>query len=208
MWWGRARYAALPEQGGREAGFLVPGGGIALVVVVVDQVTKAIASSALTLHLPLPLLPVLNLTLAHNRGVAFSLFDDGGELGRWFLALFALAVTVALLLWLRRIAATARWEGWAVALILGGAAGNLIDRVRFGYVVDFIDFHLGDAHWPAFNVADSTITAGAVMMIVEALRAKGVRFVEELAEVPDGVGWSSVPTGSPRRSRPRRPVVP
>ena len=126
------------------------------------------ASKWLVLHSSLPeeprtLAPFLRLVYAENTGAAFSFLAERGEWAQWLLRGFSAAACVFILalLWRR----PPRGEGIALSLVLGGAFGNLIDRFRFGYVVDFIDAHWGAHHWPAFNIADSAITAGALLFI-------------------------------------------
>ena len=143
---------------------------LAAVVVVLDQVTKALASRFLELHQPLPVLPFLDLTLMHNRGAAFSLLSDAEGWQRWFFTGLALAVSAVIVWWLRRLPREEKWQGTALALVLGGALGNVWDRLQLGYVVDFIDVYYRDWHWPAFNVADSAITVGAVLLIADSFR--------------------------------------
>ncbi|MEX0429990.1 signal peptidase II [Spiribacter insolitus] len=142
----------------------------AVVVLVADQLTKWMALSALEPYQPVSLLPVLNLTLAFNAGAAFSFLADGGGWQRWLLSGVAVAVGVYLLIWLRGLDAGKRLEVIGLGLILGGAVGNLVDRLRLGGVIDFIDVHVGGWHWPAFNVADSAITLGVVAVLVTAWR--------------------------------------
>lgn len=146
-------------------------------VVALDQLSKFMAQAWLTLNQPLPLLPSLNLTLAYNTGAAFSLLAGADR--RWLLFTLAAAVSVVLLVWLLRLQRDQRWLAAALALVLGGAVGNLIDRALLGYVVDFVDVYhpaLGgwpgfsaNGHWPIFNVADAAISAGAVMLVIDAL---------------------------------------
>ena len=144
---------------------------IAIAVIVGDQWSKAWIEGHFVLGERMALLPVLDIVRAHNPGVAFSFFADSGGWQRWAFSVLALAVSVALLVWLRRLAlATHAWLVLGLALILGGAIGNAIDRVEHGYVVDFIHAHWGGAYFPAFNVADSAITVGAVLVILDALR--------------------------------------
>ena len=113
--------------------------------------------------------PFFNLVLGLNRGVSFGMFDSS-EAGPWPFLGLAAAITVALLIWLAR--AGQRWTAVALGMIIGGAIGNAIDRIRFGGVVDFLDFHAFGRHWPAFNVADSAICVGVVMILVESLLAR------------------------------------
>lgn len=143
---------------------------LSLLVIVLDQVTKYWASQALQLHESVPLLPFLNFTLMHNTGAAFSFLSQAGGWQRWFFTAIALIVSVIIVLWMRRLSHAERWEAAALALILGGALGNVWDRMQLGYVVDFIDLYYGTWHWPAFNIADAAITVGAIMIVLQALR--------------------------------------
>lgn len=152
---------------GRRA--LVLGALIALVIVVLDQVTKLAAEAYLTAYRPVAVFPQLNFTLSYNTGAAFSFLHDQSGWQRWFFAGLAIAVSVGLLVWLARLGRQFGWQALALALILGGAIGNLIDRLAYGHVIDFIDVYYGAWHWPAFNVADSAITVGAIIIIVESL---------------------------------------
>ncbi|MGE0080889.1 MAG: signal peptidase II [Thiohalomonadaceae bacterium] len=143
---------------------------LSALVVVIDQITKALASNLLNLHEGVPVLPGLNLTLMHNTGAAFSFLSDEGGWQRWFFAVIAVVISALLVLWLRRLPPAERWLHIAIALVIGGALGNLWDRLMLGYVVDFIDVYAGRWHWPAFNVADSAITVGAAMLLLDAFR--------------------------------------
>ena len=142
---------------------------LALAVVVLDHLTKWMATHMLDYAQPVVLLPVLDLTLLHNRGAAFSFLSDAGGWQRWFFAAIALGVSGWIAWWLRTLPAGKAWLAAALSLILGGAIGNLIDRVLLGHVVDFISVHWGRHYFPAFNVADSAITVGAVMMVIDTL---------------------------------------
>jgi signal peptidase II len=138
---------------------------VAGLVVVLDQLTKWAVLS--WLDQPIALTPFFNLVLVWNRGVSFGMFDSDGALAPWLLSSLALAVTVALLVWLRRVEHPLTAVG--LGLIVGGAVGNVIDRVRFGAVVDFLDVHAAGWHWPAFNVADSAICVGAALLLADGL---------------------------------------
>jgi len=142
---------------------------VSALVVVLDMWTKAIASESLVLYRPVELTSWLNLTLAHNYGAAFSFLSDAGGWQRWLFTGLALVVTGVLLVWLLRLPATDKLTAAALALIIGGAIGNLTDRVRHGYVVDFIDVYYRDWHWPAFNLADSAITCGVILLLLDGL---------------------------------------
>ncbi|MGK7295875.1 MAG: signal peptidase II [Candidatus Wenzhouxiangella sp. M2_3B_020] len=142
---------------------------LALLVVALDLWTKHLASQNLELYRPIPVTGWMNLTLAHNTGAAFSLFADHAGWQRWFFIVFATGISVFLLVWLWRLPLGARLLPVALMLVLGGAIGNLVDRITLGYVVDFIDLHYGGWHWPAFNIADSAIVIGVTLMLIEGL---------------------------------------
>jgi len=141
-------------------------------VIVVDQSTKHLMRWSFRPGEDLPLTPFASLVLAFNRGAAFSFL--AGETGwqRWLFTVLAIAVSVALVLWLKRIDLQARVLAAAVALILGGALGNLWDRLTTGRVVDFLLVYIGSYPWPAFNVADSAIVVGAGLLVIEVLFSK------------------------------------
>lgn len=146
------------------------GGMIALVVVLLDQTSKVWAEQALAYGRPVEIFGWFNLTLVYNRGAAFSFLSQAGGWQRGFFILIGLVAVAILLGWLRKLQPQERWQGLGLALILGGAVGNLIDRARHGYVVDFIDWHYAGWHWPTFNVADSAITAGVVVLLLTLIR--------------------------------------
>lgn len=139
--------------------------GLALVVLVLDQATKLWASARLEYAKPVEVMPFFNLTLLHNTGAAFSFLSDAGGWQQWLFAAIAVAVSLAIVVWLWRLPQQERLQATALALILGGAIGNLWDRLVQGYVVDFLDFYVGGYHWPAFNIADAGIVVGAALMI-------------------------------------------
>jgi len=143
---------------------------LSVLVVVLDQATKWMAEAALDPYLPVPLLPSLNLTLMYNEGAAFSFLAGAGGWQRWFFIVVALIVTVVLTVWLHRLKAAERITAIGVALVIGGAIGNVIDRALTGRVVDFIDFYVGTWRWPAFNLADSAITLGVALLLLATLR--------------------------------------
>lgn len=143
---------------------------LAIVIVIVDQLTKYIASNALEMFQPVAVMPMFNWTLMHNTGAAFSFLAEAGGWQRWFFAFIALGVSAVIVFWIKRLEAHEKWQAVALTLILGGAIGNVIDRIRLGYVVDFIDVYYEQWHWPAFNIADSAIFIGVAMLIVDGIR--------------------------------------
>jgi signal peptidase II len=145
--------------------------GLALLVIVLDRITKYIVQQTFALHESIEVTPFFNLVFVYNRGAAFSFLSDAGG---WQRGLFiAIALTASVwIAWLLRKHAGQTLFCFALSLILGGAIGNVIDRVLFGAVVDFLDFHAGGYHWPAFNVADMGISCGAALLIWDALTTK------------------------------------
>ena len=139
---------------------------LAVVVIVLDQWSKAAATAGLTYGRPVEVTWFFDLTLLHNHGAAFSFLSDAGGWQRWFFTGIALFMSIAITIWLLRIARERWLEAAALGFVLGGAVGNLIDRLRFGYVVDFISVHYKNSYFPAFNLADSAICFGAFLMIV------------------------------------------
>ena len=146
---------------------------LSLVVIVLDQATKFLVTRFLDLYERVEVLPVLDFTLLHNTGAAFSMLAGASGWQRWFFIGLAGVVSVMLIVWIWRTPRGEKLLPLALALILGGAIGNVIDRIWHGYVVDFIHAHWGDAYFPAFNIADSAITIGAVLLILDAFREKG-----------------------------------
>ncbi len=140
---------------------------LAAILVFLDLWTKHLASTHLALYRPVEVNAWLNLTLAHNSGAAFSFLADAGGWQRWFFSTVAVIISLVLMVWLWRLPNRSRLLPTAIALVLGGAIGNLVDRVRLGYVVDFIDVHWRGYHWPAFNLADSVIVIGVVLLLIE-----------------------------------------
>jgi signal peptidase II len=136
-------------------------------VLVLDQASKRIADSLLDLHEVIPLLPFIALRKAYNPGAAFSFLSNASGWQRWFFVGLALVVIGVLVAWVRRLPAGQERLMYGLALILGGAAGNLIDRLLYGHVIDFIDLYYGAWHWPTFNIADSAITLGAALLILD-----------------------------------------
>ena len=159
----------MPERA--SARFRIACFAIAAAVAGLDQWTKQLAEGALDRARPVELLPVLDLNLHYNTGAAFSILSQAGGWQRWFLSALALIVSAIIALWLCRLGRSERLTGLGLAFILGGALGNLWDRIALGYVVDFISAHWGGAYFPAFNVADAAITTGAVLLIIDTARS-------------------------------------
>jgi signal peptidase II len=145
---------------------------LSAVVLILDQCSKLIADALLQFNQPVPLLPFLDLHKVYNPGAAFSFLSNASGWQRWFFVGLTLVVSLVLAVWLRRLQAGQARLALALSLILGGALGNLIDRVMYGYVIDFIDLYYGGWHWPVFNVADSAITVGAGLLILDAMRGQ------------------------------------
>lgn len=151
----------------------VPWLALALVIAVADQATKAWVQAALSAYEPVAVTPFFNLVLVHNTGAAFSLLAGAGGWQRWFFIVLTVAIAAAVIVWVVRSSAEGyRATPLALSLVLGGAVGNLIDRLRFGHVIDFLDVHAGGWHWPAFNVADAAITGGAILLVALALTGR------------------------------------
>lgn len=148
------------------------GYGIALIIIVFDQITKNWATASYEYGEVDAITSFFNLTLRHNYGVAFSLFDKADGSQRWYLAALAIIVSIVLVIWIGRLGKSLgkKWtlELLGLVLILGGAIGNVYDRVLLGYVVDFIEVHYAGNYWPAFNIADSAISIGAGLLIFDA----------------------------------------
>ena len=140
---------------------------IALIVIAVDQITKYAVVGAMELYESMQYTPFFNLTYVRNYGAAFSFLGDAGGWQRWFFTAIAIGVSGYLLYWLRSIGRQQQLQPIAICLVLGGAIGNVYDRIMFGYVIDFLDVYVGNYHWPAFNVADSAIFLGACFLIFD-----------------------------------------
>lgn len=136
-------------------------------VVFLDQISKYAANQFLLPYQPEPLMPMLNFTLAYNTGAAFNFLSGTGPWHLWFFMGFSLLVSLGLMVWVIQLPRHDRMQLWAVSLILGGAIGNLIDRLNLGYVIDFIDVYYKNHHWPIFNLADSAISIGTALLIID-----------------------------------------
>ena len=143
---------------------------LSVLIIGLDQLSKFAIERGLAMYQSVTVLPVLEITRLHNTGAAFSFLADAAGWQRWLFTVLAIVVSVVLVIWLRRIQRGSVLLASAVALILGGAVGNLIDRLRLGHVIDFIHAHWGDHYFPAFNVADSAITIGAALLLLDAWR--------------------------------------
>ena len=153
---------------------------LALMVVALDQWSKASVATALVYAEQQFVTPWLNLTLVYNTGAAFSFLNDAGGWQRWFFVGLALTVSALLVNWLRFARGARAFMFAGLALILGGAVGNLIDRLRLGHVVDFIQVHYESWYYPAFNIADSAITVGAALLIWDGISGAAGREARRL----------------------------
>ena len=147
---------------------------LSLLVLVIDQVSKAHFEGSLEMFQQIVVIPdYFSWTLAYNTGAAFSFLADGGGWQRWLFAVIAVVVSAVLVVWLKRLGRDDTWLAIALALVLGGALGNLYDRVALGHVIDFILVHWQNRYYfPAFNFADSAITVGAIMLALDMFKSK------------------------------------
>ncbi|TVR61479.1 MAG: lipoprotein signal peptidase [Candidatus Competibacteraceae bacterium] len=143
--------------------------GLSGSIVGLDQLTKFLAERLLVMHQPVPVLPSFNLMLTYNPGAAFSFLAGAGGWQRWFFLSLGTAISIALVVWLTRLRPEEKRLGLALALILGGAIGNLIDRAWLGQVIDFIQLYYDRWYWPTFNIADSAISIGAALLVLDSL---------------------------------------
>ena len=142
---------------------------LAVLAIVLDFVSKQLAETYLTFAQPVYVLPVFDLTLLYNRGAAFSFLANEGGWQRWFFAVIAIGVSAVLTVWLMKLKPNEKLLSIALALVIGGAIGNLYDRLAYGHVIDFIHLHWDNNYFPAFNIADSAISLGAAMLLFESL---------------------------------------
>jgi signal peptidase II len=140
---------------------------ISLLVLVLDQASKLAIDSSMRLYESIPLLPFFNLTYVHNTGAAFSLLSEAGGWQRWLFAGLAIVMSGVISVWIWRLKAHETLMAIALSMVLGGAIGNLIDRIAYGYVIDFLDAYYQAWHWPAFNIADSAICIGVAIMVLD-----------------------------------------
>lgn len=139
---------------------------LSFLVIAADQLTKHWALMHLQPSVEQAVCPWVNLTLGFNTGAAFSFLNEAGPWHHYFFAVFSLAMSVGLMVWMWRLSPKERGQLTGISLILGGALGNFIDRLHYGHVVDFIDVYFRHYHWPAFNIADSAIVIGAIFLII------------------------------------------
>ena len=137
-----------------------------------DQASKLAVDKSFALYESVAVMPFFNLTYVHNTGAAFSFLSEAGGWQRWFFAALAIIMSTIMTLWLTRLKAHETLLAVSLSLILGGAMGNLIDRLAYGYVIDFLDVYYQTWHWPAFNIADSAITIGVALMLVESFKSQ------------------------------------
>ena len=142
---------------------------LALLALVLDFASKQMAEHFLQYAQPVYVLPIFDLTLLYNKGAAFSFLANESGWQRWFFAAIAIGVSTVLTIWLMKLKPSERWLSAALALVIGGALGNLYDRFVYGHVVDFLHFHWEEHYFPAFNIADSAITLGAAMLLIDSL---------------------------------------
>lgn len=140
---------------------------LSLLAVVLDQASKLAVDASMQLYQSLPILPCFNLTYVHNPGAAFSFLSHAGGWQRWFFVVLAISISIGIGVWLAKLKDNEVLLASALSLVLGGAVGNLIDRLAYGHVIDFLDVYYKNWHFPAFNIADSAITLGVALMLAE-----------------------------------------
>ena len=145
---------------------------LSLLVLILDQASKLLVDASLQLYEAIPLMPSFNLTYARNTGAAFSFLSDAGGWQRWLFAGLAVVMSSFIAWWLKKLGEHEKLMAVALSLVLGGAIGNLIDRVAYGYVIDFLDVYYQNWHWPAFNIADSAICVGVAIMLLDSFKAE------------------------------------
>ena len=145
--------------------------GLSALIIIADQISKLAISSRFVYGEGLYVTDFFNLVLAHNQGAAFSFLNDAGGWQRWLFSAIAVVAAVWIVQLLRQHPQQ-KLFCLALALVLGGALGNLIDRIAYGYVIDFLDFHWQQSHFPAFNIADSAISVGAALLVLDSFRKK------------------------------------
>ena len=142
---------------------------LSIFVIILDQITKQLALHHLILNKPVLIFPVFNLTLAFNKGAAFSFLASQGNLAVMLFSILAFVASIIILVCLAKLPGHKRWLACGLSLVFGGAIGNLMDRVYHGHVVDFIQLHIHHYYWPSFNIADTAISIGAIMILIDIL---------------------------------------
>ncbi len=140
---------------------------LSTLILILDQASKIWVDTSMDLYQSFAIFPSFNITYARNYGAAFSFLSDAGGWQRWFFAVLAIGISVGLVIWLKRLKTEETLLALSISLILGGAVGNIIDRVLYGYVIDFLDVYYQTHHWPIFNIADSAICVGVACMLYE-----------------------------------------
>lgn len=140
---------------------------LSVITLILDQWSKITIDNSMSLYESIAIIPFFNLTYVRNLGAAFSFLSDAGGWQRWFFSAMALIISTVLVVWLYRLKKHETLLAVALSLVLGGAIGNLIDRLAYGYVIDFLDVYYQNWHWPAFNVADMAISLGVFLMLLE-----------------------------------------
>tara|TARA_R110001599_G_scaffold171353_1_gene362218 strand:- start:218448 stop:218948 length:501 start_codon:yes stop_codon:yes gene_type:complete len=153
-------------------GSLTPWLGVAFIIILLDQISKIAVTRLFEYGESLPVTSFFNLVLVYNKGAAFSFLSSESGWQRYFFTAIGIGAAIFIVYLLKKHAGQ-RMFSWALALVLGGAIGNVIDRVLYGHVIDFLDVYIGRWHWPAFNIADSAICIGAVLFILDELRRVG-----------------------------------
>ncbi len=141
-------------------------------ILVLDQLSKIWIDTNMSLYQSIPVFPGFSITYARNYGAAFSFLSEAGGWQRWFFTLLAGSISIAIIFWIKQLKQYETLSAISLSLILGGAIGNLIDRVIYGYVIDFLDVYYHTYHWPVFNIADSAITVGVCFMLYESFMQK------------------------------------
>lgn len=159
-----------PSEENRSRLGMLPWSVLSIVLFALDQWTKWLAETYLIYSTPKPVVPSFNLTLVYNEGAAFSFLSDQGGWQRWFFSIVSIFISGLLIVWLYRLKNNERWLAIALALLLGGALGNLYDRLLLGHVVDFISLYYEQYYFAVFNIADMAITTGGIMIAVDLVR--------------------------------------
>ncbi len=139
-------------------------------VLILDQISKFWITTSMFLYESIGVIPFFQLTYVQNQGAAFSFLNDAGGWQRWLFICLSLVASIFITLWLSRLPKTEKMQSGGLAMVLGGAIGNLIDRVIYGYVIDFLDVYYQNWHWPVFNLADSAITVGVFVLLLDSFR--------------------------------------